>query len=123
MTGVVWQLNSIVTAAYTIDFGDLPSPATTRFLFHVERSDRGIVEGFGGCNSYEAEYRALRRERLTIGSLQRTTTACQDERDALELTFLSRLEDVTSYTLQPDSLRLGTTTGDQLLFHAPGAFP
>ncbi|HXV86302.1 MAG TPA: META domain-containing protein [Gemmatimonadales bacterium] len=119
MTGAEWQLDSMVTSTATIVTTSLPVAATVRFLFDLDQRDRGLVEGSGGCNTYTGEYRALRGNGVTIGSVTRTLIACGDTRDQLEFEFLSRLATVDSYSLADDQLTLHTTTGDGLYFHTP----
>ncbi|HEX9579660.1 MAG TPA: META domain-containing protein [Gemmatimonadales bacterium] len=121
MTGPEWHLDSIIATDGIIHAGDSPSPATVRFLFDLERNDRGMVDGSGACNRYNGQYRALGGQGLTISVLQRTLVACSDARGELEFAFLSRLQAVDSYALEADALLLGTTTGDQLRFHSPSA--
>jgi heat shock protein HslJ len=75
------------------------------------------VSGFGGCNTYDAVYRAGGRT-LFISQVASTKMACGDEADALEAAYFALLDQSRFYTARRNDLTIYGAEGRVLLVFA-----
>ena len=81
--------------------------------------DQGSVSGTGGCNTFNGEV-TIDGSDLTFGPLATTQMFCAEEGVAdQEQTFLTALQDVTSYTVDNEG-RLVLQDGATLTFEVAG---
>lgn len=107
--GPTWRLTRLGTA------GGEPSPGTSRTP--TVRFVAGQVEGFSGCNGFDAGYR-VEPGHVVVGSPRATTRACVGQAAELETAFLRAFAGTLAYELADGVLTLTSTTGDTLAFRA-----
>jgi heat shock protein HslJ len=87
----------------------------------------GNIQGFGGCNQYNAKYTVTPVDELSgsisIGPISNSNRACTEELLAQEQTYLASLQTATSYLISGNSLTLGLADGSQLVYYAAVATP
>lgn len=100
-----------------VSYGDqTPLPDTELTLIFGEDG----VGGAAGCNSYFLGNFGLTAGQLTIGEAASTKMFC-DGRMEQEQAFLTMLQSATALTVEGDTLRLTTPTGDMVFQSAPAA--
>jgi heat shock protein HslJ len=93
-----WQLTAILACPIPLEIPEtLPIPIVIKF------SD-GRIEGFGGCNSIQAQYKT-RGAKLTIDQLLYSESYCEGISD-LEHQFLQTLASSRSYKIEGEQLEI-----------------
>jgi heat shock protein HslJ len=107
LAGTSWILSSIAQ-------GDTLTSLRPEQRITAEFLD-GRLSGFGGCNTYGADYQA-EGNTLTLGEINRTLMDCTNEEFVqLETTYLEILSTITSYEMTADSLTLFDAEGKVVL--------
>jgi heat shock protein HslJ len=108
LEGTSWQLTGLNTGLAMMSPVD-DSEITATF-------EDGTVSGTAGCNQYNAPY-TLEDATLTIGPAAGTRMACMEPEGVMEqeADYLAALEDVVTYTVLRDQLRLTDADGATLL--------
>ena len=87
----------------------------------------GNIQGFGGCNQYNAKYTATPTQGLSgnisIGPISNSSRACTEEILAQEQTYLANLQSATAFTISGNRLTLTLADGSQLVYYAAVAMP
>jgi heat shock protein HslJ len=102
LEGTTWRLETIAGADPALP-ASATAPVTLRF-------DAGRVEGFAGCSRISGPY-AIDRDRLTVGALSRTTSACAEPAMRVEQAVAQALAGTLRHTVTGRRLTLLAESG------------
>jgi heat shock protein HslJ len=105
-----WSLTSISASSVASDAGVM--------LDFVA----GAAGGFSGCNHFAVTYTATPTS-LAFGPITVTRIVCDDDRMAVEMSFLTALSTVSGYTAAGDTLTLIDATGAAVLTFGGSPMP
>lgn len=113
LTASRWEL--VRWPGHVIPHGDNGEPVILNFQ-NADGESR--VSGRSWCNLFSASYVLREGGKLTIGRAASTRMACMEPAMKFESAFLEKLEAITSFRINGDTMDVSTADGDTLTFHA-----
>lgn len=106
LVGTNWTLSAIGQ-------GVIPPDTSITLSF----SSPSQLNGFGGCNSYSANYQ-VNGSNLSIRGFTSTRTSCGEDIDNQESLYFATLQGAASYQVDGGRLTISSSTGDPLQYNA-----